>query len=82
MKKKILYILSACIFALALTFSFNFVKGDHNGVSLENVTIMAEAQAFNPCPAHIGDSYCQYDEVEQDCRTDSECRPVCLDNCK
>lgn len=82
MKKKILYVLSACIFALALTLSFNFVKGDHNGVSLENVTIMAEAQAFNPCPAHIGESYCQYDPASQDCITDNKCSPVCIDGCQ
>jgi len=79
MKKKILVVLSACIFIIALTLSFNFVQGNNDGTSLEGVTIMAEAYAHHPCEGWDGTPYWGWDDVEwMDCIIIQWCVPPCV----
>jgi len=78
MKKKILFGLLAGIFIVALTLNFNFIQGNNNGTTLESVTIMAEAYAYDPCPGWDGSPFYGWDPAIEDCRIVNFCTSTCI----
>jgi len=78
MKRKILFVLTSFIIIVALSLSFNFVQGDDNGTSLESVTIMAEAQAYDPCPGWDGGCFWGWDSTWEDCIWVCKCGSKCV----
>ena len=78
MKKKILFVLTSFLIIVALTLSFNFVQGNNNGTSLESVTIMAEAQAYDPCPGWDGSCHMAWDAEYTECDIVCFCSSPCI----
>lgn len=78
MKKKILLVLTSFVIIIALSLSFNFIQGDDSGTSLESVTIMAEAQAYDPCPGWDGGCFMGWDLEYSECDIVCFCTSTCI----